>query len=146
MSELQVKSRTLPLSKRGMSFETFMWVFTRATALGMYGFILLGVIGAIIMDVQHNMTFVETIRWALVTNPGHVEYTNVPEIAPWASMFWRLVASGMLLTAGSHGIHGVIVILDDYLPKDGQRNLNRYLNMALFFVVAGIGLYIIWTS
>jgi succinate dehydrogenase hydrophobic anchor subunit len=143
---MNTKSRTLSLSKRGMSFETFMWAFTRATALGMYGFILLGVVGALIMGAQHSMTFVEVLRWALVSNPGHVEYTNVPDITPFASMFWKLVASGMFLTAGSHGIHGVIVILDDYLPKDNQRNWNRYLNMGMFMVVAAAGLYIIWTA
>jgi len=98
------------------------------------------------MGAQHSMTFVEVLRWALVPNPGHVEYTNLPDITPFASMFWRLVASGMFLTAGSHGIHGVIVVLDDYLPKDNQRNWNRYLNMAMFFVVAVAGLYIIWTA
>ena len=63
------KPRTLPLSKRGMSFETFMWAFTRATALGMYGFILFGVVGALAMGAQHSMTFVEVLRWALVSNP-----------------------------------------------------------------------------
>ncbi len=142
----QTKTRTLPLSKRGMSFETFMWAFTRLTALAMYGFILTGVVGALIMGAQHNMTFVEVLRWALVSNVGHVEYSNVPDITPFGSMLWRLVASGMFLTAGSHGIHGVIVVLDDYLPKDNQRNWNRYLNMGMFFIVAAAGLYIIWTA
>jgi succinate dehydrogenase hydrophobic anchor subunit len=129
-----------------MSFETFMWVFTRATALGMYGFILLGVTGAIIMGAQNSMTFVEVLRWALVSNPGHVEYTNVPDIAPWASMFWRTVASGMFLTGLAHGIHGVIVILDDYVASAKGRNWVRYGNMAMFFVVMAAGLYLIWTA
>ena len=146
MSGVQVKPRIVPLNKRGMSFETFMWVFTRATALAMYGFILVGIVGAIIMGAQYQMTFVETLRWALVTNPGHVEYTNVPDIAPWASVFWRLVASGMFLTGLAHGIHGVIVILDDYLATNMLRNLNRYGNMLMFFVVMGAGLYIIWMA
>lgn len=146
MSEVQVKPRIVPLNKRGMSFETFMWVFTRVTALAMYGFILVGVVGAIVMGAQYQMTFVETLRWALVTNPGHVEYTNVPDIAPWASFFWRLVASGMFLTALAHGIHGVIVILDDYVASATGRNWVRYLNMAMFFVVMGAGLYILWMA
>ncbi len=146
MSQIQAKPRIVPLNKRGMSFETFMWVFTRATALGMYGFILLGVIGAIIMGAQNEMTFVEVLRWALVSNPGHVEYTQVAEISPYASVFWRLVASGMFLTALAHGIHGVIVILDDYLATATLRNWNRYGNMFMFFVVMGAGLYIIWTA
>lgn len=138
--------RTLPLSKRGMSFETFMWAFTRLTALGMYFFVLVSVIGAIIMGALHDMTFVEVVRWALVSQPGHVESTNIPDIAPWTTIFWRAVASGMFLTALAHGIHGVIVIFDDYVPTVKGRNWNRYLNMALFFVVMGAGLYLIWTA
>jgi succinate dehydrogenase hydrophobic anchor subunit len=146
MSEVQAKPRIVPLNKRGMSFETFMWVFTRATALGMYGFILLGVTGAIIMGAQNSMTFVEVLRWALVTQPGHVEYTNLPDISPFASRFWRAVASGMFLTGLAHGIHGVIVIMDDYVASATGRNWVRYGNMAMFFVVMAAGLYLIWTA
>ena len=142
----QAKPRTLPLSKRGMSFETFMWAFTRLTALGMYFFILVGVVGALVMGALNQMSFIEVLRWALVTNPGHVQYTNVPDIAPWASMFWRLVASGMFLTASSHGMHGVIVVLDDYFARASQRQWIRILNMLGYCVVAPIGLYIIWTA
>ena len=142
----QAKPRTLPLSKRGMSFETFMWAFTRLTALGMYFFILVGVVGALVMGALNQMSFIEVLRWALVTNPGHVQYMNVPDIAPWASMFWRLVASGMFLTASSHGMHGVIVVLDDYFARASQRQWIRILNMLGYFVVAPIGLYIIWTA
>ena len=142
----QSKSRTLSLSKRGMSFETFMWLFTRLTALGMYAFILVGVVGALMMGAQNEMSFVEVLRWALMTNPGHVEYTNVADITPWASTFWRLVASGMFVTASSHGMHGVIVILDDYFAKASQRQWIRILNLVGYFIIAPIGLYVIWTA
>ena len=108
--------------------------------------ILVGVVGALVMGALNQMSFIEVLRWALVTNPGHVQYTNVPDIAPWASMFWRLVASAMFLTASSHGMHGVIVVLDDYFARASQRQWIRILNMLGYFVVAPIGLYIIWTA
>jgi succinate dehydrogenase hydrophobic anchor subunit len=146
MSNVQAKPRIVPLNKRGMSFETFMWVFTRLTALGMYFFIFVAVVGAIMMGAANDMTFVEVVRWALISNPGHVEYTNVPDIAPWASVFWRVLASGMFLTGLAHGIHGVIVIMDDYVASATGRNWVRYGNMAMFFVVMAAGLYIIWTA
>lgn len=142
----QTKSRTLSLSKRGMSFETFMWLFTRLTALAMYGFILVGVVGALIMGAQNDMSFVEVLRWALMPTAGHVEYTNVPDIAPWASTFWKLIASGMFLVASSHGMHGVIVILDDYFAIPAQRQWIRILNLIGFLIIAPIGLYVIWTA
>jgi len=142
----QAKARSLPLSKRGMSFETFMWLFTRLTALGMYFFILVGAVGALIMGAQNQMTFVEVLRWALTTSSGHVQNSNLPDIAPWATTFWKLVASGMFLTASSHGVHGVIVILDDYFAKASQRLWIRILSMIGFFIIGPIGLYVLWTA
>ncbi len=142
----QAKARTLTLSKRGMSFETFMWLFTRLTALAMYGFILTGIVGALLMGAQNDMSFVEVLRWALMPNVGHVEYTNVPDLAPWATLFWKVVACGFFLTAISHGIHGVIVILDDYFSEPAQRNWIRILNIIVFLIIAPLGIYVIWTA
>ena len=142
----QAKARTLSLSKRGMSFETFMWLFTRLSALAMYGFIFTGIVGALMMGAQNDMSFVEVLRWALMPNVGHVEYTNVPDLSPFATTFWKLVASGFFLTAVAHGIHGVIVILDDYFAKPSQRNWIRFFNIVVFVVIAPIGIYVIWVG
>lgn len=141
---MQTKARTLPLSKRGMSFETFMWLFTRLTALAMYGFIFIGIVGAFVMGAQNDMSFVEVLRWALMPNTGHVEYTNVPEISPYASMFWKSVASLFFLTAAGHGVHGVVVILDDYFAKPIQRKWIRFWNILLVAIIIPIGVYVIW--
>lgn len=141
---MQTKSRTLPLSKRGMSFETFMWLFTRLTALAMYGFIFIGIVGALMMGAQNNMTFVEVLRWALMPNVGHVTYTNVPDLSPFATMFWKFIASVFFLTAAGHGVHGVVVILDDYFAKPSQRNWIRIINIAIVVVIIPIGIYVIW--
>jgi succinate dehydrogenase hydrophobic anchor subunit len=141
---MQTKARTLPLSKRGMSFETFMWLFTRLTALAMYGFIFIGIVGALIMGAQNDMSFVEVLRWALMPNVGHVTYTNVPDLSPYATMFWRSVASLFFFTAIAHGVHGVVVILDDYFATEQQRKWIRIINISLFVILTPIGLYVIW--
>ncbi|MBX3036453.1 MAG: hypothetical protein KF758_06035 [Anaerolineales bacterium] len=141
---MQTKARTLPLSKRGMSFETFMWLFTRLTALAMYGFIFIGIVGAFVMGAQNDMSFVEVLRWALMPNTGHVTYTNVPEISPYASMFWKSVASLFFLTAAGHGVHGVVVILDDYFAKPIQRKWIRFWNILIVAIIIPIGIYVIW--
>ena len=142
----QAKARTLSLSKRGMSFETFMWLFTRLTALAMYAFIFTGIVGALVMGAQNDMSFVEVLRWALMPNIGHVEYTNVATLAPWATTFWKLVASGFFLTAASQGTHGVIVVLDDYFATPSQRQWIRILSLIGFFIITPIGIYVIWTA
>ncbi len=141
---MQTKARTLPLSKRGMSFETFMWLFTRLSALAMYGFIFIGIVGALIMGAQNDMSFVEVLRWALMPNTGHVTYTNVPDLSPYETTFWRLVASGFFFTAAAHGVHGVVVILDDYFAKPSQRSWIRFWNILAFVIIVPIGIYVIW--
>ena len=112
----------------------------------MYGFIFIGIVGALMMGAQNDMSFVEVLRWALMPNVGHVTYTNVPDLSPFATTFWKLVASGFFLTAVAHGVHGVIVILDDYFATTSQRNWIRVLNIVVFVVIAPIGIYVIWVG
>lgn len=140
------KPRTLPLSKRGMNFETFMWGFTRLTALGMYLLILVAIAGALIMGARNQMNLADVLRWAFTPNASHVQSTNVPELDPWATSFWKTVASLMVITAGSHGLHGVLSVLDDYWSQPRLRVLFRIIITILIPVLIGIGIYVVWTS
>ena len=138
--------RTLPLSKRGMNFETQMWLFTRLSALAMYGFIIVAVIGALYMGARMNMNLADLMRWAFMQNASHVQSTNVPDLIPWASIFWKLVASCFLLVASAHGVHGLVVIADDYWVSAGARKFVRFLSIIMLVSMSLIGLYVIWTS
>ena len=140
------KSRTLPLSRRGMNFETLMWYFTRLSALAMYALILFALIGALIMGARNQMNFADVMRWGFMPNSTHVQSTNVPDLAPWATYFWRVVASVLLFVASSHGVHGLVVIADDYIPGTGARKIVRLLSIVMLVAVGAIGLYVIWTS
>jgi len=141
-----MKTRTLPLSKRGLSFETIMWFFTRLSALGMYFFILVGIIGALIMGARNQMNFADLLRWGFMPNETHVQNTNVPDLAPWGSPFWRLSGSALLLLAVAHGVHGLVVIADDYIVTPRGRQVVRLLSIVVMLAMSGIGLYVIWTS
>ena len=140
------KSRSLPLSKRGMTFETLMWLFTRVSALAMYAIILFALIGALIMGARNQMNMADVMRWAFMPNVTHVQNTNVPDIAPWASTFWKLTACALLVIAVAHGVHGLVVIADDYIVKHWGRQLIRLLSIVFMASMIGIGIYIIWTS
>jgi succinate dehydrogenase hydrophobic anchor subunit len=59
--------------------------------------------------------------------------------------FWRLVASGMVLTAVAHGVHGLVVIADDYIISSGGRKFVRFLSMIAMASMSFIGLYVLWT-
>ena len=140
------KSRNLSLSKRGMSFETLMWFFTRVSALAMYAIILFALISALIMGARNQMNMADVMRWAFMPNVTHVQNTNVPDIAPWASTFWKLTACVLLMIAVAHGVHGLVVIADDYIAGKFGRQLARFISIVFMLAMIGIGLYIIWTS
>jgi succinate dehydrogenase hydrophobic anchor subunit len=143
---MATKSRSLPLNKRGMNFETFMWLFTRLSALAMYVLLLTAVIGALIMGARTEMNLADVLRWAFTTNVTHVQSTNVPNLDPWATVFWKGVAILMVLVAGSHGLHGVLSVLDDYFAQPRMRAFFRILIAIILLVMWAIGIYVIWTS
>jgi succinate dehydrogenase hydrophobic anchor subunit len=141
------KTRTLSIKDRGlMSFETIMWVFTRLSALAMYAFIVFGLIGALVMGARNNMSFAEVMRWGFMPNVTHVENTNLPDVAPWATPFWKLVASSMLIIAVGHGVHGVVVVADDYITTEKGRGNVRIVSIITILSMIAMGLYLIWTS
>jgi succinate dehydrogenase hydrophobic anchor subunit len=123
-----------------------MWYFTRLSALAMYGLILFAIIGALVMGARTQMNLADVLRWGFMPNGTHVQSTNVPDLAPWVLPFWRLVASALLLVATAHGVHGLVVIADDYIAKNMGRQVVRFLSIIFMLSMIGIGLYVIWTS
>lgn len=141
-----MKSRTLPLTKRPLNFEMIMWVFTRLSALGIYFFLLLGAIGALVMGARAQMNLADIMRWSFMPNINHVQNTNVPNLDIWSSPFWKFAGSGLILLAVSHGVHGLVVIADDYIVTTIGRKIVRLISIVLMAAFSFIGLYIIWTS
>lgn len=140
------KPRTLPIAKRGMSFETFMWLFTRLSALAIYALVIVGLVGALIMGARNEMSFTEVIIWAFNPNVHHAHHTDVANLAPYEGVFWKFTAIALLLITAAHGVHGVIVILDDYIVKPLHRQWVRLINIAIFIAVILMGVYIIWKA
>jgi len=140
------KPRTLPLSKRGLNFEMFMWLFTRLSALGMYALILFAIIGALVLGARNDMNLADVMRWGFMPIETHVQSTNVPDLALWTSPFWRLTGSALLLLAVAHGVHGLVVIADDYIVTARGRLIVRYISIAMMISMSLIGLYVLWTS
>jgi succinate dehydrogenase hydrophobic anchor subunit len=144
---MTTKSRRLSLKERGLTnFEAIMWIFTRLSALAIYGLILVGLIGALIMGAREQMNFADVMRWAFLPNVTHVQSTDVPDLDPWASPFWKLTASALLLVATAHGVHGLVVVADDYIAGKVGRNIARILSILTVLVMSGMGLWLIWTS
>jgi len=143
---MATKSRSLPLAKRGLNFEMLMWLFTRLSALAMYALILIAIIGALIMGARTQMNMADVLRWGFMPNSTHVQSTDVPDLAPWASPFWKVTGSLLLLVAVAHGVHGLVVIADDYIGSKLGRNIARIISIIMMISFIGMGLFIIWTS
>jgi succinate dehydrogenase hydrophobic anchor subunit len=141
-----IKSKSLPLSKRGLNFEMLMWIFTRLSALAMYALILFAIIGALIMGARNHMNMADVMRWGFMPNSTHVQNTDVPALEPWATPFWKLTACVLLLIAVAHGVHGLVVIADDYIVTPRGRSLVRLISIVFMALMSVIGLYLIWTS
>ncbi|MCA2001490.1 MAG: hypothetical protein LDL51_06475 [Chloroflexi bacterium] len=140
------KPRTLSISERGLNFETLMWYFTRLSALAMYALMLFALIGALVMGARSQMNLADLMRWTFMPNSTHVQSADVPDLAPWATTFWKVVASLLLFVASSHGVHGLVVIADDYIAGAGARKFIRLLSVVMLASVTVIGAYVIWTS
>jgi succinate dehydrogenase hydrophobic anchor subunit len=141
-----LKPRTLPLTKRGLNFEMLMWLFTRLSALAMYALILFAVIGALVMGARYQMNLADVLRWGFMPNPGHVQSVPLENPDAWATLFWKLTAAALLLLAVAHGVHGLVVIADDYIVSSRGRLVVRWLSIAMMISMILIGLYVLWTS
>jgi succinate dehydrogenase hydrophobic anchor subunit len=143
---MAVKSRNLSLAQRGLNFEMLMWLFTRMTALAMYTLILFGIVSALIMGARTQMNMADVLRWGFMPNYTHVQSTDVPDLAPWSTPFWRLTGSVLLLVAAMHGVHGLVVVLDDYIVTPRGRQIMRFLSIVFLLAMCAIGIYVIWTA
>ncbi len=140
------KPRVLPLTKRGLNFEMLMWLFTRLSALAMYGLILVAIVGALIMGARQQMSFADILRWGFMPNSNHVQSTDVPALEPWSSPFWKVTGSLLFLVAVAHGVHGLVVIADDYIVSARGRNIVRILSIIMMISMMLIGLYLLWLA
>jgi succinate dehydrogenase hydrophobic anchor subunit len=143
---MAAKSRTLSIRQRGLNFEMLMWAFTRLSALAMYALILFALIGALVMGARTQMNFADVLRWSFMPNVTHVQSTNVPDLGPWSTIFWRVTACILLIVAASHGVHGLVVIADDYVVSNRGRQMARILSVIFLVTMILIGVYVLWTS
>jgi succinate dehydrogenase hydrophobic anchor subunit len=131
---------------KGYNFDYIMWLFTRLSALAMYLVAIVGVTAALLMSARQNMTVADLMRWAFMPNPNHVANTNIPDLEAWKGIFWNVMAFLMLFFAGSHGLHGLLNVLEDYISRTWVRNLLRGIVLVVWVLISAVGIYVILTS
>jgi len=134
-------SRTLPISKRGFNFETFMWAFTRFTAIAMYGFVLAGITGGLIASAQTGANLGDVFYWTFFPNMAENPLGQI-----WMTILVKSMVIAFVLTACGHGVHGVLEIWDDYYTSEGARRWARNVVIIYALVASLIAIYVIWTA
>ncbi|MBU2611371.1 MAG: hypothetical protein KJ606_10575, partial [Chloroflexi bacterium] len=92
------------------------------------------------------MNLADILRWTFMPNPNHVLNTNVPDLAPWSTVFWKVLGSLFVFFATSHGLHGLLSVLEDYISRVWLRKSLRILVLLVTLLMSGIGIYMILTS
>jgi len=147
---MAAKRRTLSLAKRGFDFEIFMWLFVRLSALAMYLCALIGLVGALIMGARTQVNPADLIRWTFMPDSNHVlmntTLNNIANTDAWASLFWKFMGSTFIAFAVSHGLHGLLTVIEDYLRNGVVRRILRIVGLVLTLAMIAIGIYVIWTK
>lgn len=137
------KPRTLPISKRSLNFEMIMWFTARLSALAIYGLLIAGLIGALIVSAQTGANLGDVLRWAFFPNTA----ANPFSAMPWISLLTKLMVMAFALVVSVHGVHGMIEILDDYFTGHFWRHGIRHAaGIVAFLVIGAIAIYLIWTA
>ena len=134
-------SRTLPISKRGFNFETFMWAFTRLTVIAMYGLILVGILGGLRLSAMTGLNFGDIMYWAFFPN-----MVDNPLGQVWMNIAARLMVIAFVLVACGHGVHGVLEIFDDYFTGEGARRWARNIVITYAIVASIVAIYVILSA
>jgi succinate dehydrogenase hydrophobic anchor subunit len=146
---MAAKPRSISFAKRGFDFDTFMWLFVRLSALAMYLFAFIGLVGALIMGARTQVNFADLLRWTFMPDSNHVlmntTINNIANTDVWASLFWKIMGSLFVLFAVSHGLHGVLSVVEDYQKNRLVRRILRIAGLLLTFVGIAIAIYVVWT-
>lgn len=144
------KRRTVSFSKRGFDFEIFMWLFVRLSALAMYLFAFIGLVGALVMGARSQVNFADLLRWTFMPDSNHVlmntTLNNIANMDAWMTLFWRIMGSLFVTFAAAHGLHGVLSVAEDYYKNAVVRRILRIFILVLTFVGIGIAIYVVWTK
>ena len=134
-------TRTLPLKKRGFSFEVFMWAFTRFTVIAMYGLIIVGILGGLRLSMMTGVNFGDIMYWAFFPNMAENPLGQV-----WMNLVTRLMVIAFVLSVCGHGVHGVLEIWDDYVTNEGARRWARNIVISYAVVASIIAVYVILSA
>jgi succinate dehydrogenase / fumarate reductase membrane anchor subunit len=135
-----------PVPQIGISFEYLMWVFTRISGVAMLLLALFGMAAAFWMGARTQMDMVALMRWTFFPNSYHVVNTNIPDVTlGWANAYWNVMQILIIFFAGTHGINGLRVVIEDYIGSSWGKVFLRGLLFLIWLFMLLVALYVILT-
>ena len=130
-----------------MSFEYFMWIFTRGSGIALILLALIGISGAFLMGARTQMDLATVMRWTFFPNPNHVVNSNIPDVAiGWATAFWQIMQILIIILATTHGYNGLRVVIEDFMGDSYLRPMLRGLIFLLWLFSLIVAIYVILSS
>ena len=136
-----MKTRRIP--HPGWNFDYVMFMFTRISGLAFFLLAIIGLLAALYMGARLHMNVGTLMRWTFFPNPNHVLDSEIPNIDPWANGLWQIFQILILFLAGTHGLNGLRVVLEDYIKPQGLQLLIRFLIFILWIFMLMVAVYVV---
>jgi succinate dehydrogenase hydrophobic anchor subunit len=135
--------RSRPAPQLGFSFENLMWVFTRISGAILILLALFGLGSALWMGARTQLGLEAVMRWTFFANSYHVQGVENTDL--WFNDFWKIMQSVVIFFAGTHGVNGLRVVLEDYTSRSWLRVFLRGFLFLFWLFMLLVAIVIIWT-
>jgi succinate dehydrogenase / fumarate reductase membrane anchor subunit len=136
-----------PAPQIGFSFEYLMWIFTRISGIILIILAIVGISAAFIMGARTQMDVGTLMRWTFFPNPNHVISSDIPDVTlGWATAYWQIMQMLVIFFAGTHGINGIRMVIEDYIGASWLRIFLRGLLFLIWLFMLILAVYVILAS
>lgn len=132
-----------PAPRLGFSFEYLMWIFTRISGVILVLMALYALGSALWYGARNQLDIGAVVRWVFFANSYHVQGVENTDL--WFNSFWNIFQSVAIFFAGTHGVNGLRVVLEDYLQRSWLRIFLRGFLFLFWLFMLLVAYVIIWT-
>jgi succinate dehydrogenase / fumarate reductase membrane anchor subunit len=137
--------RSRPAPKLGFNFEYLMWIFTRISGVILILTALFGLSMALYMGARTQLNLEAVTRWTFFPNSYHVQGQEIVNDDLWFNAFWNIIQSVVIFFAGTHGVNGLRVVLEDYMERSWLRIFMRGFLFLFWIFMLFVSYQVIWT-
>lgn len=131
----------------GFNLDYAMWIFTRVSGILIILLAIIGMVGAFWLGARLQMDVATLYRWTFFPNPNHVVNSDIPDVTlGWANAYWQIMQMMLVFFAGTHGMNGLRVVLEDYLKASWWRTFWRGLIFFAWLFMLVVAIYVILAS